>query len=86
MGYLSQFHHHMGKHMQEAHHSIPQTTVGQGLLVSCAGTLRQEDNLNTWQPYPKCMILEEITFKKLKYIFSKEKTLPFNSANIQSVV
>lgn len=38
--YLSKFHHHMSKDMQKAHNSIPQSAVGQRLLVPSAGALK----------------------------------------------
>lgn len=39
VSYLSKFHHHMSKDVEEAHNCIPQPAVGQRLLVASAGTL-----------------------------------------------
>lgn len=36
---LSQLHHHVGKHVQESHHSVPEAAVCQALLVPGAGAL-----------------------------------------------
>lgn len=40
--YLSQFHHHVSKDVEEAHDGIPQPAVGQGLLVARAWALRRQ--------------------------------------------
>lgn len=42
---LSQLHHHVCEHVQEAHHGVPEATVRQTLLVSGAGSLGTEDGL-----------------------------------------
>lgn len=36
---LSELHHHVGKHVQESHHSIPEAAMCQALLVPGAGAL-----------------------------------------------
>lgn len=42
LSHLSQLHHHVSKHVQKAHDSVPQSAVSQGLLVASAGTLGGE--------------------------------------------
>lgn len=39
VSYLSKFHHHVSKDVQEAHNCVPQSAVRQRLLVTSAGTL-----------------------------------------------
>lgn len=39
---LSELHHHVGKHVQESHDSVPQAAVRQALLVPGAGALGAE--------------------------------------------
>lgn len=36
---LSELHHHVGKHVQESHHGVPEAAVRQALLVPGARTL-----------------------------------------------
>lgn len=36
---LSELHHHVGKHVQESHHGVPEAAVRQALLVPGAGAL-----------------------------------------------
>lgn len=36
---LSELHHHVGKHVQESHHGVPEAAVRQALLVPSAGAL-----------------------------------------------
>lgn len=43
ISYLSKFHHHVSKDVEEAHNSIPQPAVGQRLLVTSTGTLTDTD-------------------------------------------
>lgn len=38
--HLSELHHHVGKHVQESHHGVPEAAVRQALLVPGAGALR----------------------------------------------
>lgn len=40
--YLCQLHHHVSKNMKEPHNSVPQSAVGQGLLVASAWTLTRQ--------------------------------------------
>lgn len=39
---LSELHHHVGKHVQESHHGVPEAAVRQALLVPGAGALQAE--------------------------------------------
>lgn len=39
---LSELHHHVGKHVQESHHGVPEAAVRQALLVPGAGALGAE--------------------------------------------
>lgn len=39
---LSELHHHVGKHVQESHHGVPEAAVRQALLVPGAGALAAE--------------------------------------------
>lgn len=39
---LSELHHHVGEHVQESHHCVPEAAVRQALLVPGAGALGAE--------------------------------------------
>lgn len=41
LAYLGQLHLHVGEHVQEAHHRVPEPAVGQALLVAGARALRR---------------------------------------------
>ena len=54
--YLRQLHHHVGKDVEEAYHGVPQSAVGQRLLVPRARTLpdHPQHSVSTAESIEEC--------------------------------